>query len=229
MENGKYVRVVILLSTLMVMPLVFTEITEGNQWIYFQDKEIIGYVVDAETSKPIENSIVVAMWQLVQMLSEGFGGYAKIQIAITDSKGNFVIPSWKTIKPLNLNSVMHELAPEIIIYKPGYKLYHSHKVEREGFPDDYSKTEEEKKRIKDKASLTPAKLKRIYSDEERAKNLERFETESRLFELIENLSKKEAIILIKTVKDEYLSLSQDRKARFKYIEQIEDQLSRRQK
>ena len=210
---------------MLCVPLLFsTNCFAGQQWIYFHDKEINGSVVDVETSKPIEGAIVIGMWALTQIPGEGFGGYAKIVSVTTDKDGNFTIPSWTTFKPWKFNSVIHELAPEIIIYKPGYKLYHSHKVQREGFWDDYSKTEEEKKRIKDAASLNHAKLKKIYTDEERARNLERVETEGRLFDLTENLSKKEAIILIKAVKEEYLLLPKNRKERFKYMDQIEEHL-----
>lgn len=177
MENRKFLRV----TTLLIMTFVFlftSSCSGGQQWILFNDKEIKGSVVDAETGKPIEGAIVIGMWALTQIPGEGFGGYAKIQVEITDKEGKFTIPSWTTFKPWKLLSVTHGLAPKIVIYKPGYKLYWSHKVVREGYPDHYEITAEEKQRIKEAASLNPAKLKRIYTDEEIWENHKEFRSQA---------------------------------------------------
>jgi len=169
---------VFVLIMLCIFLLFSANCFAGQQWILFHDKEIKGYVVDVDTQRPIEGAIVIGMWTLVQVPGEGFGGYANVIEVKTDKEGKFVIPSWKTFKPWKVNSVMHELAPEIVIYKPGCKVYHSHKVEREGFWDDYSKTEEEKKKIKEAASINPAKLKRVHTDAEIWKNHMEFRSET---------------------------------------------------
>jgi len=172
MKDKKYRAIPIFI--VLFISLFTSTCFAGQQWIYFHDKEIKGSVVDVETGRPIEGAIVIGMWALTQIPGEGFGGYAKIQVVITDKEGNFTIPSWTTFKPWKLLSVTHGLAPKIVIYKPGYKLYWSTKIGREGFPDHYEITEEDKKKIKEKNSLTPAKLKRIYTDEEILKNYHEF-------------------------------------------------------
>lgn len=177
MENRKSVKTIIVLLILLITTLAFASGCQGNQWVYFHDEEIMGYVVEADTRKPIEGAIVVSMWQLSQKLSEGFGGYAKVIETKTDKEGKFVIPAWKTFKPLTVNSVMHDFAPKVIIYKPGYKVYWTHKVLWEGYPNDFSRTEEEKRKLKEEYSINPAKLKRIYEDKEKLKNIDDVEHE----------------------------------------------------
>jgi hypothetical protein len=180
MENREFLKTIIGLLISLVTTLAFASGCQGNQWVYFHDEEIKGYVVEAGTNKPIEGAIVVSMWRLSQMLSQGFGGYAKVIETKTGKEGKFIIPAWKTFKPLTADAVMHDLAPEIIIYKPGYKVYSSHKLMREGFSDDYSMTIEERKKAKTKYSINPAKLKRIYEDEEIWKSYLEFRSEANL-------------------------------------------------
>lgn len=177
MENRKFMRV----TTLLIMTSMFlftSSCSGGQQWILFHDKEIMGYVVDAETNKPIEGAIVIGMWALVQVPGEGFGGYAKIIETKTYKDGRFTIPSWTTFKPWKLLSLTHGLAPKIVIYKPGYKLYWSTKIAREGFPDHYEMTAEEKRLEKEAASLNPATLRRIYTDEEIWENHKEFRSQA---------------------------------------------------
>jgi len=183
MENRGAIKTrFIILLTFVIVVMTVSTCFAGQQWILFHDNEIKGSVVDAETSKPIEDAIVIGMWALTQVPGEGFGGYAKIQVATTDREGNFAIPSWTTFKPWKLLSVTHGLAPKIIIYKPGHRLYWSTKIGREGFPDHYEITEEDKKKIKEKYSLVPAKLKRTYTDEEIWENFSEFESERAAYE-----------------------------------------------
>lgn len=165
MENRKFLKTffsVALWSTI----LLITSSCYSSQWILFHDKEIRGYVVDDDTKQPIENAIVVAMWQLSQIASEGFGGYAKVIEIKTDKEGKVIIPSWTTFKPWTANSVMHEFAPKVIIYKPGYKVYVSHRVLWEGYPNDRSISEDMKMKLKTEYSISPTKLKKLRTDEE---------------------------------------------------------------
>ncbi|MBI4823019.1 MAG: hypothetical protein HY805_02160 [Nitrospirae bacterium] len=228
MENRKLLKIVALSATVIFI-LTFTSSCQADQWILFHDKEIKGSVIDVESGKPIERAIVVGMWELTQIPGEGFGGYAKILLSRTDKEGNFTIPSWTTFKPWKLACVMHGLAPKIVIYKPGYKVYWSHKIARAGYPDDMSKTEEEKKRIKEENSINPAKLKGIHTGEERIENLETMENAGRLYDLIDYLSKSDSIVLIEAIKKEYLLLPTKFRERFIYLEQIEKRLSEAKK
>jgi hypothetical protein len=180
MENRKSLRSIIVLLVFLVTTLGLASGCQGKQWIYFHDEEIRGYVVDADTAEPIEGAIVVSMWQLSQMLSEGFGGYAKVIETKTDKEGKFIISAWKIFKPLTADSVMHDFAPKVIIYKPGYKVYGTHKVLWEGYPNDYSRTDEEKRKLKVQYSINPAKLKKIYEDEKIWKSYLEFLSEANL-------------------------------------------------
>jgi len=165
-RNPKKRKVLLSLAAIITLMILFSGPGCGNQWILFYDKPLKGYVVDAETKQPIDGVIVVAMWRLSQFLSQGFGGYAKVIEVKTDKEGNFKIPFWITFKPWKFNSAMHDLAPEIVIYKPGYKVYSSHKLMRAGFPEDIVMTPEEKRKIKEEYSFNPARLRKIYTDEE---------------------------------------------------------------
>ena len=177
MANRKPIK--IFFSTTLLATFLLTSFScYSSQWIFFHGDEIKGYVVDAETGEFIEGAIVIAMWQLSQIASEGFGGYAKLIEIKTDKDGKFIIPSWRTVGSNTANSVMHELAPKIIIYKPGYKVNWSHKLMREGFPDDYSMTTDEKKKAKEKYSVNPTKLKRIHMDDEICKEHSEFRSQA---------------------------------------------------
>jgi len=150
----------------------------GYQWLYFHNKEIKGSVIDAETKEPIKGVIVVAMWRLTEIPGEGFGGYEKIIVTESSANGNFVIPSWMSFKPWKVFSLMHELAPEIVIYEPGYQIYHSQKYERERLPYSVDYSEEERKKFKEKFSIDPVKLKKDYNDEDILKNFSEFESQA---------------------------------------------------
>ncbi|MHB8883414.1 MAG: peptidase associated/transthyretin-like domain-containing protein [Thermodesulfovibrionales bacterium] len=170
-------KVCVVLATCVFTLLLIISFFSEQQWILYHACEIKGAVMEAETGKPIENAIVIGMWALVQVPGEGFGGYAKISVVTTDKEGKFIIPSWTTFKPWKICALTHGLAPKLIFYKPGYGLHWSHKVGREGYIDDMSKTEEEKRKIKEANSLNPAKLKRVSADEEIWRNYLSFRSE----------------------------------------------------
>ena len=202
----------------LIFPFLLVSRAYSNQWMLFHDGEIKGSVIDVETQKPIEGVIVVGMWRLSQFLSQGFGGYAKVIVEKTDKSGQFIISSWTTFKPWTLDSSMHDLAPEIVIYKPGYKLYFSHRVEREGFPGDISKTEEEKEKLKEKYSLNPAKLAKIYTDEERLQNESDWGTWARFPD--EFYSKEQAKIIFDALEEEILQVSDKNKDKAPLLKSI---------
>jgi len=207
MENRKFVKTIIVVLTLLITTLALAASCQGNQWVYFHDEEIKGYVVEADTKKPIEGAIVVAMWQLSQILSEGFGGYAKVIETKTDKEGKFTIPAWKTFKPLTANSVMRDFAPKVVIYKPGYKVYGTNKVLWEGYPNDFSITDAEKNKLKVQYSINPAKIERIYENKEKLKNIDDAETELSIGSLHFEGIKLE---IMKVLKEEEMSLKENR-------------------
>lgn len=66
--------------------------------------EIKGTVIDAETKKPIEGVVVVALWKINWRGRPGIyyeGGTAKVihaEEAVTDKDGKYTIPAWGPIK-----------------------------------------------------------------------------------------------------------------------------------
>jgi len=208
MENRKSLKTIIVLLIFLITTLAISSSCQANQWVYFHDEEIRGYVVEADTNKPIEGAIVVSIWELLQIPGHGFGGYAKVIEAKTDKDGNFIIAAWKTFKPLTADSVMHDLAPKIVIYKSGYKVYASHKKAREGFPEYYLLlTPEEMKKAKEANSINPAKLERIYENKDKLKNIDDTETELSIGSLHFKGIKLE---IMKVLNEEEMSLKENR-------------------
>ncbi len=157
-------RISIGLAATIVILIVINTVFE-TQWMLFYDGSIRGTVVDAETRKPIDGAIVVGLWQLSQMPGEGFGGYAKIIVENTDKNGRFRLPFWVALKPWKWHSLLHELAPRIVIYKPGYTVHASHKLSRAGYPDHMFMVEEKRRELLEKNSIKPAKITKMDRDE----------------------------------------------------------------
>lgn len=179
---------------------------KGGQWVLFHHPEIKGSVVEAGTAQPIDGAVVAALWQLSELVSEGFGGYARVQVVQTDKEGNFLLPSWISFKPWKFYTVTQAYSPKIVIYKPGHKLYWSRTIEREGFPDDSTKTEEEKTRLKQEYSIQPAKLKEVYGDEERLENYRDWETIARFPG--RHFSRKQFEVILSALEKDLLQLSE---------------------
>ncbi|RMG02440.1 MAG: hypothetical protein D6726_07520, partial [Nitrospirae bacterium] len=121
MEDRGFLKKRILTYCLLVVFIFGMASCTKDQCVFFHDKEIRGYVLEAQTGEPIEGAVVVAAWALTQVPGEGFGGYARIIETVTDKDGKFVIPSWWSFKPWKLCSVMYGNGAKIIIYKPGYE------------------------------------------------------------------------------------------------------------
>lgn len=190
MENRKLIKRIMLWVAGLVAVLIligygaafyhlnFAKGSKSVQWTYYRDSEIKGQVVDVDTRTPIPGAVVIAMWSLEHVFGAGFGGYANIEEVVTDRNGAFVIPEWKSIRPWNICYIMSEIAPEIVIYKPGYTVYSSNKRIRMERPGIILEPPDEAKRRIEKYTLTPAKLQRLDEDEDIYKNFDRFESES---------------------------------------------------
>lgn len=212
-------KAVIVLVTL----LAFTtgvSLLLGGQWITFYGNRIQGTVIDADTNQPIEGAIVVGLWRLSEVPGEGFGGYAKVSMVKTNKKGNFTIPCWVRFKPWKFYMIMHELAPELAIYKPGYKFHWSHKVSREGFPGDISKTADEKRMLKEKYSIKPAKLVKIFTDDDRLENYDNWGSKARFPNSC--YSPDAFKIIVKALKEELLQLSDKNPRKLRLIRNVEE-------
>jgi len=109
-------KTIIFLSLAMI--LCFTVSTSAYSGLFYSKPEFRGRVIDAETKQPIEGAVVVVLYNKWE-----FGGPAggntfpfDAKEALTDSKGEFYFPSYKTlIGPLSRVSDV-----SFIIFKPGY-------------------------------------------------------------------------------------------------------------
>jgi len=91
--------------------------------LIYSAEAIEGWVIDAETGKPIEDVVVVAHWRL----QGGFeGGTAvnelKILESVTDKGGRYSFPAWgpKFAWSGLFGSLLSE-SPELFMFKRGYK------------------------------------------------------------------------------------------------------------
>jgi len=96
-------------------------------WLICHKPAFRGRIIDAETKKPIEGAVVVAMYYKYPIISGPGGGSASIihiKEALTDKKGEFHIPSYTTLK--GPNSIEDDV--DFIIYRPGYGSHPGRKV-----------------------------------------------------------------------------------------------------
>lgn len=211
-----------IIVTILILTLVF--LGGKGRWILFYDSSIEGYVVDGETGKPLGNVIVAGLWQISQFMSQGFGGYAKIILVETDREGKFRLPAWLTFKPWTFSGSMRDYAPQIIIYKPGYKLLYTG---REALID-YDKTmlpaseKELNKQLQVNQRIDPARLMKIYTDEERLQNYDDWHTYARFPRRY--YSKKQLRIIFDALENELGQIS-DKNERKNHVLKSNKQLS----
>lgn len=88
-------------------------------WMVYHKPAFQGKVIDAETKKPIEGAVVVAVYKKYPIISGPGGGSESImdiKEILTDAKGEFYFPSYTTvIQPFSI-----EGSADFIIFKPGY-------------------------------------------------------------------------------------------------------------
>lgn len=209
------IKRLLIVAAITAAVLAGINLLTGTQWMLFYDAGISGTVIDAETGKPIDGTIVVGLWRLSEFPGEGFGGYSKVSMVKTDKDGKFTIPFWVTFKPWKFYMYLHELVPEIAIYKPGYRFHWSHKISRAGFPGDISKTAEEKRILKEKHSIEPAKLKRIRTDEERLANYDDWEVWARFPDW--HFSKRQIAVIADALKEDVARISQETEKKHKLL------------
>lgn len=162
----------VLITALIILLSVGIVECTASQWLLHHNENIKGQVVEADTRKPIEGAMIIALWRLEDVVSEGPGGYDRVEVVESGKDGQFIIPAWFSFKPWQLLYKVESNAPLILIFKPGYKVHLSIKPEREGHPGDISLTESERIRIKDMSRLDPAKLEKVINDKERLESLD---------------------------------------------------------
>lgn len=85
---------------------------------------IEAWVVDAETSQPLEGVVVTANWQLVEGSFAGGEipkGQLMVMETVTDKNGRFYFEGW--IKKNPTTGELRNQDPQILMFKPGYRFY----------------------------------------------------------------------------------------------------------
>jgi len=111
----------LLLFALLIM--AFPVVCQAG-WLIYHKPPFKGKVIDAETKAPIAGAVVVATYYKSTMgVPHHYSSIINVQEALTDSNGEFSIPSYTTlIQPLSVSFFV-----DFIIYKPGYGNFpHQH-------------------------------------------------------------------------------------------------------
>lgn len=89
--------------------------------LFYSAEAIEGWVVDAETGKPIEGVVVVAHWRLLGGMEGGTPlRELKIFESATDSNGRYSFPAWGP--KFALMGTLESESPEILMFKQGFKF-----------------------------------------------------------------------------------------------------------
>ncbi|MDH4226687.1 MAG: carboxypeptidase-like regulatory domain-containing protein [Deltaproteobacteria bacterium] len=135
----------------------------------FYTKEIRGRVVDADTRKPIEGAVVVAVWEYKKPYGEGsIDVIIDIAESVTDKDGNYFIAA-KGPLTIPWNGEFKRSDPELWFFKEGYEAQDQYNMDKaivekilsnpEGF-DAFVSYEEMRAYYKDAASRLPWAFKR---------------------------------------------------------------------
>ncbi len=81
---------------------------------------IRGKVIDAETKLPLEGVNVLAYWPTYTGSHEHYEGSIEIKEAVTDAKGEYLIPGWGPKKNPNPGWLRKRNAPIMLFFKPWY-------------------------------------------------------------------------------------------------------------
>ena len=112
--SRKKISLILMIISLLGLALAFL----GTQQIYYSDGPWSGRIMDAETKRPIEGAVVVAMWdKIYPTIVISYSSFFDASETLTDSTGNFVIPAFKAI---NFTPFTRIRRPTFEIFKPGY-------------------------------------------------------------------------------------------------------------
>ncbi len=111
-------KVYLIVIMLMLLLVVYSAPCLAG-WLIFHKPAYKGKVIDAETRKPIEGAVVVAIYGTTDYIG-GPGGPLSRKIhakeTLTNNKGEFRISSYTTV----MGPISKEDWTKFIIYKPGY-------------------------------------------------------------------------------------------------------------
>jgi len=107
-----------ILITISIITINTQKIAQAAPYVFYSLPAFKGKVLEAETKKPIEGAVVVAIYSKETASPLGTGTYTTIiglSEILTDKDGNFDLPSFaKAIEPSTRGKV------EFIVLKPGY-------------------------------------------------------------------------------------------------------------
>ena len=101
---------------------MFTSLISCAHPPFYSAKEISATIVDGETGRPLEGTVVVAQWIYfrVGLGDSGDVDYRlKILEAVTDKEGRFTIPGWGPRIRYPFHYLRH-YAPQLSIFKSGF-------------------------------------------------------------------------------------------------------------
>jgi hypothetical protein len=114
-ENHEMRKLVVTVVVLFVLTVGFHRL-----WgpFYYESDAIRAQVINEETGQPVGGAVVVAIWMLDSSWYTDRPLHASE--AVTDGKGNFVIPAMRERRPWLMFLDFRD--PQISIYKPGYRI-----------------------------------------------------------------------------------------------------------
>lgn len=85
---------------------------------------IEGWVVDADTGRPVEGVVVVASWAIKTGLMDAHTfAQAKVLEAVTDHDGHYTFPAWgPKLMAVQMSAEMRGDQPALLLFKSGYKF-----------------------------------------------------------------------------------------------------------
>lgn len=110
---------IFIFAAILIIFFLSTQIARtGSGWLIYYEQPFRGKVIDAETKEPIEGAVVVAQYHSNVLGPTGsHTTLIDVQEALTDSKGEFFIPSkTRIIYPLSVGD-----DTSFLVWKPGYK------------------------------------------------------------------------------------------------------------
>ena len=110
-------RIILLFITTAIITFAF--ISSAHTWPFYSKPEFRGRVIDAETKKPIEGAVVVALYYKRHLVGGPGGPNSYVfntKETLTDKNGEFYISSYFSITPFS-----EDVGAWFIIFKPGYK------------------------------------------------------------------------------------------------------------
>ncbi len=110
------------IKQLLIAALAFASFSISGCAAIYRAEAIEGWVVDAETGKPLDGVIIVANWELRGGLEAGIP-VEQLQIfeTVTDQNGRYSFPAWGPKLAKNIG-ILKGNSPGILLFKPGYKF-----------------------------------------------------------------------------------------------------------